>query len=48
MSLLDELFFQKRAFLRKYFVFKKRVLGFGDFSSKNKRLMCTPHVLRRC
>jgi hypothetical protein len=36
MSLLDELFFQKRAFEKEYFVFKKRVLGFGDFSPKKK------------
>jgi hypothetical protein len=36
MSLLGELFFQKRAFEREYFVFKKRVLGFGDFHQKIK------------
>jgi hypothetical protein len=48
MSLLGELFFQKMAFVRECFIFKKKELGFDDFSPKNKRLMCTPHVLRRC
>jgi hypothetical protein len=37
MSLSSELFSQKRAFVREYFVLKKKVLGFGDFSPKNKR-----------